>query len=56
MDFREAFEYLAKMREADPNVSYWFVGDVLHVSREIWVQDGVPEAFEQARRMFEPID
>lgn len=56
MNFKETFEYLAKMREADPNISYWFVGDVLHVSREVWVQDGVPELFAQAREMFAPSD
>ena len=56
MDFLTTARLLMSLREACPGINYRFEGDVLIVHYEAWVLDGVPEQFEQAAKMFEPIN
>lgn len=56
MDFLTATRLLMALREVDPQIGYHFDGDVLVIRREIWCLDGTAKMFEDAKRMFEPVE
>ena len=56
MDFMELAQLLMRLQEVDPNLRWHFDGDVLIIRRDIWTVAGTRQMFEDAQKMFEPID